>query len=272
MSRRGFSPPRIALANQTAGLGLSATGNSGILGLSFPVEAAIPDTSGRTVLENLISPFNEPDRYFAVRLGRDDSSSSFSVGELDPAYSNSTTDFAFTNVYPAGHSVYDYWKIPLQSVQVNSTSFTLSGSRVHDSRSPIAVFDTGTTLILGPSDDVDRLWQSIGGARKTDSGWQVRCNRAMVISMVLGEGDSAKEYAIDPADLSWIGGGRDGDWCMGGIQGNDAVGFLLLSPKFRILRVTRFFQISSGDWLLGDTFLRVRRASSLGYRVSCSWG
>lgn len=225
-----------ALANQTAGLGLAATGNSGILGLSFPTEAAIPDTSGRTLLENLVASLDEPDKYFAVKLGRNDNSSSFTIGELDPAYSTSMSDFAFTNVYSSGRSDYDYWKVPLLSITVNDTAFDLSGSRVHGSQSPIAIFDTGTTLILGPSDDVDRLWQSIGGAQKTEQGWKVRCDRAMVIGMVLGEGDSAKEYAIDPADLSWIEGGRDGDWCMGGIQGNDGV--------------------SSGDWLLGDTFLR----------------
>ncbi|GJE90866.1 A1 family peptidase [Phanerochaete sordida] len=225
-----------ALANQTAGLGLAATGNSGILGLSFPTEAAIPDTSGRTLLENLVSSLAEPDRYFAVRLGRDSGGSSFTVGELDPAYSDSLSDFAFSDVYSAGHAAYDYWKVPLHAITVNGTSFDVSDSRVPRAPSPIAIFDTGTTLILGPSADVDRLWQSIGGARKTDSGWQVRCDRAMVIGMVLGAGDGAKEYAIDPADLSWLEGGRDGDWCMGGIQSND--------------------DVSSGDWLLGDTFLR----------------
>ena len=214
-----------ALANQTAGLGLSATGNSGILGLSFPVEASIPDTSGTTLLENLVSALSEPDRYFAIKLGREQNSSSFTIGNIDNAFANSTTEFAYTPVYPAATSVYDYWKMPLQSLTVNSTTFSLSKSRVHGAPSSIAVFDTGTTLVLGPSEDVDRLWQSIGGARKTDDGWQVRCDRAMVIGMVLGEGDSAKEYYVDPADLSWLEGGRDGDWCLGGIQGNDDVGF-----------------------------------------------
>lgn len=218
-----MTDPWEALANETAGLGLSATGNSGILGLSFPVEASIPDTSGTTLLENLVSPFDEPDRFFAIGLGRSSNSSSFTVGKLDSAFANSTADLTYTTVRPSSHSVYDYWKIPLQSISVNSTTFPLSKSRVHGSSSPIAVFDTGTTLVLGPSDDVDRLWQSIGGARKTDQGWQVRCDRAMVIGMVLGEGDSVKDYAVDPADLSWMDGGHDGDWCMGGIQANDDV-------------------------------------------------
>ncbi|EKM55526.1 uncharacterized protein PHACADRAFT_256215 [Phanerochaete carnosa HHB-10118-sp] len=235
-----------ALANSTAGLGLSATGNSGILGLSFATVAAIPGTAGRTLLENLLSPFAAPDRFFAFRLGRDDASSSFTVGALDPAYANATSELAFTDVYPvgrdsAGGAVYDYWKVPVQGLTVNASAFALSASRrVPGAPSPIAVLDTGTTLMLGPADDVDRLWDSIGGARKTETGWQVRCDRAVVVGVVLGgaggDDSRAHEYAIDPADVSWLGGGRDGDWCMGGIQGND--------------------DISSGDWLLGDTFLR----------------
>ncbi|PSR94133.1 hypothetical protein PHLCEN_2v4561 [Hermanssonia centrifuga] len=212
-----------SLANETNGLGLAGTGNSGILGLSFPVEASIPDTSGTTLLENLFSPFNESNRYFAIKLGRDQDSSSFSIGELDTAFANSTADFTYTPVYPAAPSIYDYWKMPLQSLTINSTSFHLSDSRVKGSSTPIAVFDTGTTLILGPADDVDRFWDSVGGSRKTDNGWQVRCDRAMVLGFVLGAGDSAREYFVDPADLSWIEGGRQGDWCMGGVQANDDV-------------------------------------------------
>ena len=203
-----------------------------------------------------MSPFDEPDRFFAIGLGRASNVSSFTVGEVDLAFANSTADFAYTDVWPSSGSVYDYWKIPIQSISVNSTTFPLSSSRVHGSSSPIAVFDTGTTLVLGPTDDVDRLWQSIGGARKTEQGWQVRCDRAMVIGMVLGEGDSVKEYAIDPADLSWMDGGHDGEWCMGGVQANDDV---RECSAMRAIDLTHSppSQVSSADWLLGDTFLRV---------------
>jgi hypothetical protein len=211
------------LANETAGLGLDAIGNSGILGLSFPAEASIPGTYGTTLLQNLVSPFDEPHRFFAIGLGRDSNSSSFTVGQLDPTFASSTADLTFTAVQPVSNSVYDYWKIPMQSITINSTTFPLSSSRVRSSSSPVAVFDTGTTLVLGPSDDVDRLWRSIGGTRKTDQGWQIRCDRAMIIGMILGEGDSAKEYIVDPADLSWMDGGYDNEWCMGGIQANDDV-------------------------------------------------
>ncbi|KAI0374768.1 acid protease [Pilatotrama ljubarskyi] len=227
----------LALANATDGLGLRGTGNSGIMGLSFPAEASIPDTTGRTVVENLFSAFNDTSRrFFAFKLGRDQASSSFTLGELDPTYANTTDDLTYNSVFSSGGSLYDYWKLPLHSLTVNGTSFSLSKSRLDRAPAPIAVLDTGTTLVLGPSQDVTRFWQSIGGAKQTARGWEVPCNRAVVVGMVLGEGDTQKEYIVDPADISWKEGSVDGEWCLGGIQSNDGV--------------------FSADWLLGDTFLR----------------
>ena len=106
------------MANDTTGLGLSGTGDSGILGLAFPQVAAIPDTSGRTLVENILSPFsNDSDRFFAFQLGRGVNSSSFTIGELDPTYANATTDLALTPVFSSGSGdgSYDYWKMPIRS-------------------------------------------------------------------------------------------------------------------------------------------------------------
>ncbi|KAH8107018.1 acid protease [Cristinia sonorae] len=236
----------LGLANGTSGLGLTGTGNSGILGLSFPLEAAIPDTAGMTLLDNVLSTFDEGSRFFAFKLGRDQISSSFTIGQVDTAFANDTSEFTFTPVDPASGTLskneryYDYWKIPIQKMTINGTAFELSPSRVAGAKSPIAVMDTGTTLVLGPSADVDRFYTSIGGTRKMDDmqggQWQIRCDRAAAVGFVLGEGEGAREYGIDPMDLAWVEGGREGDWCTGGVQANDGV--------------------SSGDWLLGDTFLR----------------
>ena len=40
--------------------------------------------------------------------------------------------------------------------------------------------------------------------------------------LVRGAADDQREYVIDPADLSWEGG-REDDWCTGGVQANDGV-------------------------------------------------
>ncbi|KAI0748003.1 acid protease [Daedaleopsis nitida] len=226
-----------AMANATSGLGLSGTGNSGIMGLAFAAEASIADTTGRTLADNLFSAFNDTSRFFTFKLGRGEDDSSFTIGELDPTYVSSTADLTLHPVFPSGGSLFDYWKLPLQSLTINGTAFSLSKSRVRGAAAPIAVLDTGTTLALGPTDDVARFWQSVGGARRTDRGWEVPCNRAVAVGLVIGEGSNQKEYALDPADISWKEGSvDDGTWCLGGLQGNDGV--------------------FSADWLLGDTFLR----------------
>lgn len=295
VTRASKSSYSSAMANETDGLGLSATGNSGILGLAFPAEAAIPETTGRTLAENLFSGLSDDaDRYFAFRLGRDDSDSSFTIGELDPTYANSTGDLTLHPVLPTQGAIYDYWKLPFQSLTINGTAFELSKSRIEGASTPIAVLDSGTTLMLGPSGDVARFWESVGGARETNRGWEVPCNRAVAVGLVLGDGNKREEYAVDPADISWTEGSvQSTSWCLGGVQANDGVRTVPTFPSTYVAldsfcsfcwRLTPCvptltppsrppLQVYSADWLLGDTFLRVRlsrRAVSglQGYKTS----
>ncbi|EPT05963.1 hypothetical protein FOMPIDRAFT_1026836 [Fomitopsis schrenkii] len=228
----------LALANSTSGLDLYGTGYSGILGLTFPAEASIPGTCGQTFIDNVFASLDVEDRFFAYKLGRNTTDSSFTIGQLDPAYANLTSNFTHIPVSSAGagDGQYNFWKLPLQYITINSTRFDLSKSSVPGASTSIGILDTGTTLLLGPSADVARFWQSVGNVRNTDAGWQVRCNRAAVVGLVLGDGDNQKEFVLDPADVNWEPGTSQDGWCMGGIQANDGV--------------------FSGDWLLGDTFLR----------------
>lgn len=88
---------------------------------------------------------------------------------------------------------------------------------------PVAVLDTGTTLILGPSEDVEAFWGVVGSSRKREDGiWEVACERGVRVGFVLGDGDGT-EYVIAPEDVSWMEGGSTGGWCMGGVQANDGV-------------------------------------------------
>lgn len=226
--------------NETQGLELSNVGNSGILGLSFPFAAAISPTTGRTLLENIFACLDDYHRFFAFKLNRDHSldqgpgisttynPSSFTVGELDPAIANDTSHFSFTPVVSAGQSTYDFWKLPLRNITVNSHPITISPSLIPRSATPIAVLDTGTTLILGPTIDIIAFWAAVGSnetVRKNASSglWEVKCNRALNVGLSLGDETTSKEYAIHPWDIN-IGEGRTSDgWCMGGVQANDNV-------------------------------------------------
>ncbi|KAF5387045.1 hypothetical protein D9615_001652 [Tricholomella constricta] len=237
-----YSTP--ALANRTQGLDLSSAGNSGILGLSFSSIAAISLADGNTLLDNIFSNFDEPDRFFAFKLGRgsgpDDVTSSFTIGELDETISSDLASFSFTTVSKAGADSFNYWKLPLQSLTIDNTTFSLSPSLVPGSKSPVAVLDTGTTLILGPTRDVEAFWRSADqdATRRNDmSGlWEIRCDRGISVSFSLGEKGNERAFPIDPGDINWEEGGSEAGWCIGGIQANDGV--------------------NSGDWLLGDVFLR----------------
>lgn len=151
-------------------------------------------------------------------------------GELDPSIASDLTSFSFTPVSMAGANSFNYWKLPLQSLTVDSTDFPLSSSLVPGVKTPVAVLDSGTTLILGPASDVDAFWYAIdqeGASRKnTKSGlWEVRCNLGVSVSFLLGEKGNEQAYPVDPSDINWKEGGSEDGWCMGGIQANDGVTF-----------------------------------------------
>jgi hypothetical protein len=162
--------------------------------------------------------------------------SSFTIGELDTSIASDISGFKYTNVSRAGSNTYTYWKLPLRSVTINSTTLPLSRSLVPGADSPIAVLDSGTTLILGPTSDVDAFWKTIGqgiATRKNkDNGhWEVRCQTGIVVGFVLGDDESQKEYVIHPGDVSWKEGGSSDGWCTGGIQASDDVCYSMVHAK-----------------------------------------
>jgi len=252
------------LANETVGLGLSNTGNSGILGLSFPMTASIPATSGRTLVENIFANLDDYHRFFAYKLGRNESqnqnanssnasASSFTIGQLDPVIANDTSGFQYTPVVTFGPNTYDFWKLPLQGLTMNSKPLPLSRSLMPGSKTPIAALDTGTTLILGPSADVTLFWATIGGndtvRKNVDSGmWEVKCTRAVTVGFNLGDEGNSKEYTVHPADINWGETMSSDGWCLGGVQANDGVSMLsVCSANLRLICKSRSI-LQTGFW------------------------
>ncbi|KAF9262138.1 acid protease [Marasmius fiardii PR-910] len=235
-------PQIFGLVHDTKDMNLASNGYSGILGLCFPSEASISPNVAPTVLQNLFEHLDEP--YFAIKLGNNpgpyDLTSSLTFGQLDERYASHLSDFYFTPVSTAGATGYTYWKLPFQTFIVNGLPIQLSPSVIrgtHGNRQ-IAVIDTGSTLMLGPTSDVDAIWGAVGSAARYNTDekmWEVRCNKAVDVQIVFGDKNHHIQLPIDYEDVNWDGGNGSG-WCMGGIQAND--------------------DVDSGDWLLGDAFLR----------------
>ncbi|KAF8184913.1 aspartic peptidase domain-containing protein [Mycena galopus ATCC 62051] len=223
--------------DRTADLDLASTATSGILGFCFPDVAAIPRTAGQTLLENVMSALGDEDQYYAFHLSRDYNSTnpgSLTLGTVDPAFVDDPTLINHSPVLRTGPE-YDYWKLPILGLIVDGEDFAISSSRVPGAPSPICVLDTGTTLFLGPSDDVRAFYALLGTAARYDSayGYQILCTLAVLVWIVLGNPPQA--YPLHPADITWAEGAQ-GEWCTGGIQAND--------------------NVVSGDWLCGDVCLR----------------
>ncbi|TRM59413.1 aspartic peptidase domain-containing protein [Schizophyllum amplum] len=213
-----------AIANYTADLGLSGTGDSGVLGLCFPTSASISDTTGKTLLENIFANLDEQQRFFAFKLGRQ-SGLTDPTSSLPSANSIPTSPTIASSLLQRGRPKhpwrYDYWKLCLKRFTINGTDFPLSPSLVPGAPHPIGVLDTGTTLLLGPTVDVDAFWNAVGPAS---------------VVRKHPESDDDREYTLDPRDTNWQQRQTSDGWCVGGIQAND--------------------RVVSGDWLLGDIFLR----------------
>lgn len=142
---------------------------------------------------------------------------------------NGTAQLTYFPVFKTESSPYDYWKLPILNLTINGLPLPLSPSLVPGAPSPIGILDTGTTLILGPTLDVNAFWDSVGtgGSSRYNAQsnlWEVQCDRAVDVRFAFGQSDGGGEYAVHPGDISWAEGKQKDGWCMGGVQVNDGVG------------------------------------------------
>ncbi|GFO45939.1 cathepsin d [Plakobranchus ocellatus] len=122
--------------------------NDGILGLGF---SNIDEGEEFNVFDNMVIQGLLPAPVFSFylnRYGTDDPDSVLTLGGTNPDYYNG--DFAFANL-----TAPDRWQFEIDRIQLsNSKHFAL--------RKCQAVVDTGSSLIVGPSDEVDALNKRLG--------------------------------------------------------------------------------------------------------------
>merc|ERR1712080_648230 len=83
------------------------------------------------------------------------------LGGSDPAHY--VPPFNYVNVTRKG-----YWQFKMDGVKVKSTALCKGGCQ--------AISDTGTSLIAGPVEDVNKLQKLIGGTLVGPGEYQVPCN------------------------------------------------------------------------------------------------
>lgn len=197
-----------------SGLGLAyAIGKfDGILGMGFE---ALVQGGGEAPFEALIKSGELDEARFAFYLSDDESvPGELVLGGVNPARYEG--DFQYHNLTFRG-----YWQVALDDIAIDGTSM---------SQSPNIIVDSGTSIIAGPTDEVEAIALSVGAEPNILGQFFVDCNAGGPdISFVIGGIDYSltfEEYIIDAGDGT----------CLFGMLGID---------------------IPGGLWILGDNWMRV---------------
>jgi len=183
----------------------------GILGLGYPTIAADGVTP---VFDQWMQQNTSMLPIFSVYLDSTsgDSQSEIVFGGVDPRYD--AGDLQYVPVTQQG-----YWQINLAGVTVNGNDVSGCGG------SCVAIVDTGTSLIVGPS-GINGLIQAIG----TVDPQCGNINSLPIITFTLGSSSNPVNLKLPPSVYVINEGGQ----CQLGIQESDGIPL----------------------WILGDTFIR----------------
>lgn len=192
----------------------------GILGMAWPkisVDNVLP------VFNNMVDQSLVDKPVFGFYLDRDEKGrlgGELLFGGTDPSHYIGELKFV-------GLSSETYWQFKMDKVMAGSETLCPNGCQ--------AIADTGTSLLVGPQDDVDKL-NKIIGARKEDDVWIVECSTLKTlpnITFVL----AGNNFELTPQEYT-IQQTADGQtFCLSGFQG-------LGDPANTL-------------WILGDVFIGV---------------
>lgn len=199
----------------------------GILGLAFDeiavcdypyVDDCVPTPFHRSIELGML---DEPVFSFFLgdmkKVGKYGYDGELTIGGTDPAYY--TGDITWHNLKAA-----DYWRISIDSISVDGTDYT-------DSRSRVAIVDSGTSLLTGPSDAVKEIATAMNATAVPITGeYFVDCDADIAPMTVTIDGS---DYVLEKEDLIL----EDGGECLLLIMGLDLRG-------------------TGVDWILGDVFMR----------------
>lgn len=166
-----------AVATEEPGITFKAAKFDGILGLAWPkisVDGIVP------VMQKLISGGELDDPLFAFYLNTDDSrKGELTIGAMDPAHY--TGDVHWVKVESD-----TYWQVAMPGMTVNGQQVT----RVQN-----AIIDSGTSLIVGPKNDVAKIAQMAGAQPVQNGEYSIDC-KATVPDIKVTLGDASESYDV----------------------------------------------------------------------------
>eukprot|EP00616_Rhizochromulina_sp_CCMP1243_P012565 CAMPEP_0118968202 /NCGR_PEP_ID=MMETSP1173-20130426/5458_1 /TAXON_ID=1034831 /ORGANISM="Rhizochromulina marina cf, Strain CCMP1243" /LENGTH=392 /DNA_ID=CAMNT_0006917283 /DNA_START=54 /DNA_END=1232 /DNA_ORIENTATION=+ len=218
-----------AEVNDASGMGVAyKIGHfDGILGLAFDelavcdypyvsdcVETPFHRSMELGMLDSSVFAFYLGDMKNFGRYGYD---GELTIGGTDPAYYEG--EIQWHDLKSA-----DYWRINIDSISVDGEDFTTDRTRV-------AIVDSGTSLITGPTSAVDELASSLNATKVPLTGeYFVDCGADIPSMTVTIDGT---DYELEGSDLILESGGD----CLLLIMGLDLTG-------------------TGVNWILGDVFMR----------------
>ncbi|KAF7670168.1 hypothetical protein LDENG_00068150 [Lucifuga dentata] len=132
----------------------------GILGLAFPSRSHV---GGTPIFYNMWNQGKIPLNLFSMYLSRSVEGSMIILGGTDPSYY--TGGITWIPVHqPTG-----FWNIQIQSITINGNTVACSGKCE-------AVVDSGTSLIIGPSKDIDNINGWLGAYTDQNGDAVVSCD------------------------------------------------------------------------------------------------
>ncbi|KAG7089862.1 hypothetical protein E1B28_011506 [Marasmius oreades] len=189
----------------------------GLMGLAL---SSLSELQGPTPIEALAASGLIDEPIVSYKISRRDDNKDdgeITFGGLDKTKFDSNSLVTLPNISPIG-----FWTAKVDNATVNGQNFGI------DARE--AILDTGTTLLVAPRADAEKIHAQIDGSTVDEQGrFHLPCDTNATVALAFG----GRSFEIDSRDLGFANLGNND--CLSGIGANDGEGT---------------------TWLVGDTFLK----------------
>ncbi|RMZ77701.1 hypothetical protein DV738_g4244, partial [Chaetothyriales sp. CBS 135597] len=207
----------IGLPNNVSQSFIRETASNGLVGLAFSTLNTIQPTQQKTFFENVVNDLTQP--VFTASL-KHDAVGSYEFGIIDT--SSFTGSLAVTPI----DSSNGFWQFASESAVIAGQTVSVPGG--------VAIADTGTSLILTDDNIVVAYWSQVQDAQiSQEAGGVVFPCDTVLPDLQLAIGDQLATVNGENVNFSQVGTDNTGrEFCFGGIQSNQGIGFSILGDVF----------------------------------------